>query len=102
MTVLVTGAAGFIGFHVSSALMGRGEQVIGIDNLNAYYDPSLKRARLDELRLRHGNSFSFAEVDFGDEEALKAALHERAFDRIVHLGAQAGVRYSLLNPGAYI
>jgi len=102
MTILVTGAAGFIGFHVAHALMSRGEQVIGIDNLNDYYDPALKWARLEELRSKHDNLFSFVKVDFGDEEALGAALEGRAFDRIVHLGAQAGVRYSLRNPGAYV
>ena len=102
MPILVTGAAGFIGFHVARALMNRGESVIGIDNLNDYYDPSLKEARLTELRSAHDNLFTFVEADFGDEVALKDALDALVFDRIVHLGAQAGVRYSLVNPQAYV
>ena len=102
MTILVTGAAGFIGFHVSRALMARGERVIGIDNLNDYYEPTLKQARLAELREKHDNLFDFIEVDFGDEAALSAAMADIQFDRIVHLGAQAGVRYSLVNPHAYV
>ncbi|HEX8640304.1 MAG TPA: SDR family NAD(P)-dependent oxidoreductase [Allosphingosinicella sp.] len=101
MTVLVTGAAGFIGFHVADRLMARGEEVIGLDNVNDYYSPQLKRARLAELARRH-NSFDFVEVDFADNAALTSALASRRFDRIVHLGAQAGVRYSLENPHAYV
>jgi UDP-glucuronate 4-epimerase len=72
MTLLVTGAAGFIGSSVAMALLNRGEQVIGIDNLNDYYDPALKRARLERLRAAHGNAFTFEQVDFGDQEALEA------------------------------
>ena len=102
MTLLVTGAAGFIGSHVAMALLDRGEQVIGIDNLNDYYDPALKLARLDWLKAAHGNAFSFERVDFGDQEALEAFAAPHRFDRIVHLGAQAGVRYSLVNPQAYV
>jgi UDP-glucuronate 4-epimerase len=102
MTLLVTGAAGFIGSSVAMALLDRGEQVIGIDNLNDYYDPALKRARLDRLVAAHGNAFSFEQVDFGDQEALEAFAAPHKFDRIVHLGAQAGVRYSLVNPQAYV
>ncbi len=102
MTILVTGVAGFIGFHVAHALMSRGEQVVGIDNLNDYYDPSLKRARLAELASRHDNLFRFIETDFGDAAPLSSALEDVDFDRIVHLGAQAGVRYSLVNPQAYV
>jgi UDP-glucuronate 4-epimerase len=101
MTTLVTGAAGFIGFHVSERLMARGEQVIGLDNVNDYYDPKLKRDRIAELQRRH-NSFTFLEVDFADHEALTAATEGQKFDRIVHLGAQAGVRYSIENPRAYV
>src|SRR3712207_5998171 len=101
MTVLVSGAAGFIGFHVADRLMARGEEVIGVDNINDYYSPELKRARLGELARRH-NSFDFIEVDFADNAALTAALASRRFERIVHLGAQAGVRYSLENPHAYV
>ncbi len=101
MTLLVTGAAGFIGSHVAMALLDRGEQVIGIDNLNDYYDPSLKRARVDRISAKHGNAFTFETVDFGDGEALEEFAAPHRFDRIVHLGAQAGVRYSLVNPHAY-
>ena len=100
MTILVTGAAGFIGYNVANLLMTRGERVIGIDNLNDYYDPALKQARLAALRTRHGNSFSFEPVDFGDQQALEDFASRHQFDRIVHLGAQAGVGYSLINPQA--
>lgn len=100
MTVLVTGAAGFIGFHVAAALLARGEAVVGIDNLNAYYDVALKRARLAELGGRPG--FTFHEQDIADETALAAlAKAHPEIDRIVHLAAQAGVRHSLENPMAY-
>ncbi len=102
MTILVTGAAGFIGFHLADALLARGDRVIGIDDLNAYYDPRLKQARLDTLRARHGDAFTFHALDFADEAALEAALAGAEFDRIAHLGAQAGVRYSLENPRAYV
>ena len=98
MTVLVTGAAGFIGMHVSLALMARGETVVGIDNLNDYYDVALKEARL--ARLTSHNAFSFVRGDIGDAATLAEAGQD--VDRIVHLAAQAGVRYSLENPGAYI
>jgi UDP-glucuronate 4-epimerase len=100
MTVLVTGAAGFIGMHTCRALLDRGERVIGIDNLNAYYDPALKHARLAELEGRDG--FSFERVDFADRDAMAAfdARHP-AIDRIIHLGAQAGVRYSIQEPFDY-
>jgi len=100
MTIIVTGAAGFIGFHVARALLERGEEVVGIDNLNDYYDPRLKRDRL--AALPQTDRFRFLQVDFADHEALEAALADVAFDRIVHLGAQAGVRYSLENPRAYV
>jgi UDP-glucuronate 4-epimerase len=102
MTILVTGAAGFIGHHVAARLLGRGEQVLGIDNVNDYYSVKLKRDRIAEQRSRHDNAFSFVEVDFADMAALDAALKGREFDRIVHLGAQAGVRYSIENPHAYV
>ena len=102
MTLLVTGAAGFIGSSVAKALLDRGEQVIGIDNLNDYYDPALKQARLDRLTAANGNAFTFEQVDFGDQAALETFAAPYKFDRIVHLGAQAGVRYSLINPQAYV
>ena len=102
MTILVTGAAGFIGYNVATTLMARGERVVGIDNLNDYYDPALKQARLAALRTRHGNAFSFEQVDFGDQQALEDFAGRHEFDRIVHLGAQAGVGYSLINPQAYV
>jgi UDP-glucuronate 4-epimerase len=102
MTVLVTGAAGFIGAATSRALLERGDRVIGIDNLNAYYDPSLKRARLDNLGRQFGNSFRFEQLDFSDAGALAKFAEDNDFDDIVHLGAQAGVRYSLENPAAYV
>jgi UDP-glucuronate 4-epimerase len=101
MSVLLTGAAGFIGFHVARRLLARGEDVTGIDNLNDYYDPALKEARLAALAGVGPGRFDFRKVDFADAGALEMALADSAFDRIVHLGAQAGVRYSLQNPRAY-
>lgn len=101
MPNLVTGVAGFIGMHVARALLARGEVVIGVDNLNDYYDPTLKLARLDEIR-RAGGDFTFHRLDFADAVALEAALGGAEIDRIVHLGAQAGVRYSLEAPSTYI
>jgi UDP-glucuronate 4-epimerase len=98
--VLVTGAAGFIGFHVSQRLLSEGREVIGLDNLNSYYDPKLKEARLDLLR-RQPN-FSFAKLDLTDRSAMKALFETNRFPIVVHLAAQAGVRYSLENPHAYI
>lgn len=99
MAILVTGAAGFIGMHVAKRLIARGEDVIGIDNLNDYYDPKLKQDRLANIGEER---FTFHKVDFADETALDTALDGHDFDRIVHLGAQAGVRYSLTNPRAYV
>ena len=101
MHVLVTGVAGFIGFNVSRRLLARGDSVLGIDSVNDYYDTRLKRDRLDELT-RSGGDFTFRQVDFADHQALDAALDGKRFDRIVHLGAQAGVRYSIENPRAYL
>lgn len=102
MSVLVTGAAGFIGFHLVRALVARGDRVIGIDNLNDYYSVALKRDRLAALAAEAGDRFSFHQVDFADMAALSAALADGKIDRVVHLGAQAGVRYSILNPHAYV
>jgi UDP-glucuronate 4-epimerase len=102
MTVLVTGAAGFIGSTTARALLERGEQVVGIDNLNDYYDPKLKEARLANLARQYDNRFRFERVDFADSQALQRFTDTVDIDSIVHLGAQAGVRYSLENPAAYI
>jgi UDP-glucuronate 4-epimerase len=102
MAVLVTGAAGFIGFNVSQRLLARGEEVVGIDNLNPYYDPKLKQARLAHLKQHYHNSFHFEHVDFADMAALKEALSRHSIDRVIHLGAQAGVRYSITNPEVYV
>ena len=101
MTVLVTGAAGFIGFHVISTLLKRGEPVIGIDNLNDYYPVQLKLDRVAAAKAL-GGDYIFEKVDFADDQALERFLKDHDFDRIVHLGAQAGVRYSLTNPRAYV
>ena len=102
MRILVTGAAGFIGAAVSAALIARGDAVIGIDNLNDYYPVALKQARLARLVAQGGNRFAFEQLDFADAAAFDAALAPLEFDRIVHLGAQAGVRYSIENPHAYV
>jgi UDP-glucuronate 4-epimerase len=101
MAVLVTGVAGFIGYHVAEALLGRGETVVGIDNLSDYYEVSLKEARLARLDGRPG--FSFRRLDIADRDAVSALFaEEREIDRVVHLAAQAGVRYSLINPYVYL
>ena len=102
MAVLVTGVAGFIGSTAAQALLDRGDEVIGIDNLNDYYDPRLKQKRLERLSQRFGNRFRFGRLDFSNAEALASALADVSFDRIIHLGAQAGVRYSIENPAAYV
>jgi UDP-glucuronate 4-epimerase len=100
MKVLVTGAAGFIGYHTSERLLARGDQVVGLDNLNDYYDVNLKLARLARLQARQG--FSFAKLDLADRAGVPELFANEKFDRVVHLGAQAGVRYSLQNPLAYV
>jgi UDP-glucuronate 4-epimerase len=100
MSVLVTGAAGFIGFHTALALLARGEQVVGYDNITPYYDIRLKHARLSILR-RHAG-FSFIEADLADAAAVETAFRSHRPERVVHLGAQAGVRYSIDNPRTYI
>ncbi|MFP5394557.1 MAG: SDR family NAD(P)-dependent oxidoreductase [Alphaproteobacteria bacterium] len=102
MRVLVTGVAGFIGSTLALRLLERGDSVIGIDSLNAYYQVSLKQDRLERIKAAGGNRFAFHQVDFADMAALERALQGQEFDRIVHLGAQAGVRYSLENPQAYV
>ncbi len=101
MTVLLTGAAGFIGFHVAEALLARGDSVVGVDNLNAYYDPALKQERLDHLGKRSG--FYFRNADITDGVGLASLLDEReGVDRIIHLAAQPGVLYSFKDPDSYI
>ena len=100
MKFLVTGAAGFIGSHTSQYLLDRGDAVIGIDNLNDYYDPSLKEARL--LKLKNNNNFSFHKIDIIDKDAIDSIFKSESPDYVIHLAAQAGVRYSLENPYAYI
>jgi UDP-glucuronate 4-epimerase len=99
MTILVTGAAGFIGYHVTQRLLGQGRRVVGLDNLNAYYDPALKRARLE--RLQAHPRFQFVEADLAARAPAQAAFALARADVVLHLAAQAGVRYSLENPHAY-
>ena len=100
LKILVTGAAGFIGMHVAQLLLARGDSVVGLDNLNDYYDPRLKRDRLARLAAQPG--FGFVELDVADRAAMQALFADAGFDRVVHLAAQAGVRYSLVNPQAYV
>jgi UDP-glucuronate 4-epimerase len=100
MKILVTGAAGFIGFHLSQRLLARGDQVVGLDNLNDYYDVQLKKDRLAQLVGLAG--FRFAEMDLADRPAMATFFATEKFDRVINLAAQAGVRYSLENPHAYV
>ena len=100
MKILLTGAAGFIGSHVSRRLLARGDTVLGLDNLNAYYDPQLKRDRLASLTDHPG--FRFVQMDVADRAAMARLFEQEQFDRVVHLAAQAGVRHSLIDPHAYI
>ena len=100
MKILVTGAAGFIGMHASQRLLARGDEVVGLDNLNDYYDPTLKEARL--ARLTPYPAFRFVKMDVADRAGMEQLFASEKFDRVIHLAAQAGVRYSLQNPQAYI
>jgi UDP-glucuronate 4-epimerase len=100
MKILVTGAAGFIGMHSAARLLARGDEVLGLDNLNDYYDPSLKESRLARLRAVPG--FRFVKLDVADRAGIERLFAEEGFDRVLHLAAQAGVRYSLKNPHAYV
>jgi len=107
MNILVTGSAGFIGFYVTQALLKQGHSVIGIDNLNDYYDVSLKQARLDFLQQfcaenNHLEKYQFIKMDIADREVMHTLFAENQFDRVIHLAAQAGVRYSIQNPNAYV
>ena len=103
MRILVTGAAGFIGYHLSRRLLQRGDEVIGVDSLTPYYDVALKRARLAELASAPGaGRFTFAELDLADRAAVASTLSGRPLDAIAHLAAQVGVRYSLTAPHAYV
>jgi UDP-glucuronate 4-epimerase len=105
MTVLVTGAAGFIGYHLSRRLLERGTAVVGLDNLNPYYDPALKRARLEQLQTLSaacGTPFTLIQADLEDGPAVASVFEAHAPDQVVNLAAQAGVRYSIENPSAYI
>jgi UDP-glucuronate 4-epimerase len=98
--LLVTGAAGFIGFHTARLLLEQGHEVVGLDNLNSYYDPELKAAR---LRLLEGSDrFRFTKIDIADRDAMQGVFAREEFQRVVHLAAQAGVRYSIQNPHAYV
>jgi UDP-glucuronate 4-epimerase len=100
MKILVTGAAGFIGMHVAKRLLERGDEIIGIDNINDYYDPKLKLARLEQLK--PFEKFTFIKMDIADRAAMEHLFARENFQRVVHLAAQAGVRYSIQNPHTYI
>jgi UDP-glucuronate 4-epimerase len=100
MKILVTGAAGFIGYHTARKLLERGDEVVGLDNLNDYYDVRIKYARLEMLGRLPG--FRFVKLDLGDREGMAKLFAAEKFDRVIHLGAQAGVRYSIQNPLAYV
>jgi UDP-glucuronate 4-epimerase len=100
MTVLVTGAAGFIGYHVADRLLARGQAVVGLDNLNDYYDPRLKKARL--ALLQHKPDFRFLQIDLADRAAIQSLFAAGGIEAVVHLAAQAGVRYSITHPHAYV
>src|SRR5581483_7475733 len=103
MKVLVTGVAGFIGFHVAKQLLDQNVIVVGIDNLNDYYDVSLKQARLAELTM-HANAtnFTFLKLDISNTQLIQELFAQHTFTQVIHLAAQAGVRYSIVNPYAYV
>jgi UDP-glucuronate 4-epimerase len=99
-TILVTGAAGFIGFHIARQLLAEGREIVGLDNLNNYYDPALKRARLNILSQNSG--FNFVEADLADRPSIASLFTRYRFPTVIHLAAQAGVRYSIEQPHAYV
>ena len=100
MKLLVTGAAGFIGYHTAKLLLERGDEVVGLDNLNDYYDVRLKYARLEQLQAQPG--FKFVKLDLADRAGMTELFAREKFQRVIHLAAQAGVRYSIQNPLAYV
>ena len=103
MKILVTGAAGFIGFHVAKELLARGDTVVGIDNINDYYDVKLKEGRLNSLAEQPlSGNFTFIKLDLADRSKMDSLFNSSKFDKVVHLAAQAGVRYSIENPHAYV
>ena len=105
MKVLLTGAAGFIGFHTSLKLLKRGDDVVGLDNLNDYYDVSLKQARLDQIHKTAKSSdgaFAFHQIDISNKDKVKNLFEVEKFDKVINLAAQAGVRYSIENPDTYV
>lgn len=105
MKVLVTGNAGFIGYHVTKRLIERGDEVVGFDVVNDYYDTALKEARLallEEAAGRQGGRYSFIRANLADRTAVETCFAEHDFDRVIHLAAQAGIRYSLENPHSYV
>ncbi|PKP72275.1 MAG: capsular biosynthesis protein CpsI, partial [Alphaproteobacteria bacterium HGW-Alphaproteobacteria-5] len=105
MKILVTGNAGFIGFHVARKLLERGDAVVGFDVVNDYYSPELKEARLkllDDTAARTGAAYSFVRANLAGRDAVEGCFAEHKFDRVIHLAAQAGVRYSIENPHAYV
>ena len=105
MNVLVTGNAGFVGFHTAKRLLERGDSVVGFDCVNDYYDPTLKEARLQELEAtaaKTGSAYTFIRANLADRAAVEACFSEHRFDRVIHLAAQAGVRYSIENPHSYV
>lgn len=105
MKILVTGAAGFIGFHVAKLLLERGDEAVGFDSVNSYYDPGLKEARLSilhETALKCGRRFSFVRADLADQSAVQSCFSSHGFDRVIHLAAQAGVRHSIDHPHDYV
>jgi UDP-glucuronate 4-epimerase len=102
MKILVTGSAGFIGFHTAKALLARGDDVVGFDVVNAYYDPALKEARLAQLEAAGPGRFTFVRADLADKAAVDACFSAHRFDRVIHLAAQAGVRHSISHPEDYV